>query len=130
MEARVVVPVTDSVEDKVVAPETVSVDERVVAPLTARVPPKEIESLSESVADPPKFISPPPVRFVPAETVILELERAEFAILVIVLFDPEIVLFSKVSVLVAPIKVVVTSGKVIILVAVGVQVKVPVGPPD
>ena len=121
---------TASVDDSVVAPDTASVDERVLAPETARVPLKEIEESRDRVVDPPKLTLPPPVKFVPAETVIDEFESAELEILVIVLLDPEIVLFCKVSVLVAPIKVVVASGKVIILAAVGVQVRVPVGPPD
>ena len=69
---------------------------KVVAPDTVRVPESETESFKLKVVDPPKLTSPPPERFVPAETVILELAKAEFEILVIVLSEPEIVLFVKV----------------------------------
>lgn len=78
------------------APVVVSVLERVVAPLTPKVPDKETESFRDKVADPPKLISPPPVKFVPAVTVILELVRAELGMLVMVLEEAFRVLLVKV----------------------------------
>lgn len=131
VEEKVVAPVTARVEDRVVAPVTVSAEERVEAPDTANVPPKVMESFKPIVAEEPNVISPPPVRLVPAETVILLLVKAELGILVRVLSDPEMDLFFKVSVVSVPTRVVVASGSVIIFgLPVGVQVKVPVGPPD
>ena len=130
VEERVVAPVTPSVDDRVVAPVTARVEERVVAPATVKVPVMDGESFKAMVAEEPKVISPPPVRLVPAVMVIFELARAELEILVMVLLDPLIVLLVKVCVLSIPTKVVVTSGRVMVLAAVGVQVRVPVGPPD
>ena len=113
-------PVADSIPSvvtfpvRVEAPVTAKVDESVVAPDTAKVPDKDTESFRETVTDPPKDTSPPPVRFVPAETVILELSSSELDI-----FWP--------SNDTSPV----ASGKVIVLAEpAGVQVKVPVGPPD
>ena len=88
-------------------------------------PAKVGESLPEIVIDEPNSTSPPPVRLVPAVTVTLWFAKAELGILVKVLSDPEIVLLVTVWVVLVPTKVVVASGKVIVLVWVGVQVKVP-----
>ena len=98
--------------------------------MTAKVPEMDGESFKAKVIDDPKLTSPPPDRLVPAVTVTLELVKAELGMLVKVLEEPEIDLLVRVSVVSFPTKVVVISGKVIVLVAVGVQVKVPAGPPD
>ena len=102
-----------------------------VAPETVKVPEREIESFKFKVVDPPKETVPPPERLVPAETVIEESDRAELGILEKLFDEPDKVLLVKVWVVSVPTRVVVASGKVMILAEpVGVQVKVPVGPPD
>ena len=58
-----------------------------------------ILSLREIVADDPREISPPPVRLVPGEIVILELDKALLGILVKVLLLPERLLLVRVWVL-------------------------------
>ena len=88
------------------------------------------EEAKDKVTELPKVTSPPPERLVPAVTVTLELDRAELGILVKVLDEPDKDLLVNVWVLSVPTKVVVASGRVMVLVAVGVQVRVPVGPPD
>ena len=127
---KVVAPVTPRVEERVVAPVVVKVDERIVGPVTVKVPAMVGESFKDIVADPPNTMSPPPVRLVPAVSVILLFVKAELDMLVKVLDEPEIVLLIRISVVSFPTKVVVKSGRLIVLVAVGVQVNVPVGPPD
>src|SRR3989344_6959663 len=99
-------------------------------PDTPKLPDRETLSFKFKVMDPPKATSPPPVRLVPAETVNLPLDKAEFGILVNVLEDPDIVLLVKVWVKSIPTRVVVPSGKVIVLSAVGTQVSVPAVPPE
>lgn len=109
-------------------PETAREEDKVLAPETASVPDNEMESFKERVVDPPSDTSPPPDKLVPGETVILELDKAELAILFKVLSEPEIVLLVNVWVVSVPTIVVVASGMVIVLAAVGVQVNVPVDP--
>lgn len=65
-------------------------------PPAVNVPLKEMESFKEMVAEEPKVISPPPVRLVPAVTVILLLLRAELGMLVKVLLEPDMDLLVKV----------------------------------
>ncbi len=118
-------PLTARSPVSVVFPVTARVEERVVAPVTVRVPEIEGEDFRLKVTDEPSDTSPPSARLVPAVTVTLELLKAELGILVKVLADPERDLLVKVSVVVLPTRVSVISGRVIILAAVGVQVKVP-----
>ena len=129
VEERVVAPVTANVLDRVLAPVTAKVEESVVAPETVKVPVMAGESFKAMVMELPSLTSPPPVRLVPAVTVILASVKAEAGMLVKVLSAPDIVLLVKVCVVSIPTRVVVASGRVITLAAVGVQVKVPVGPP-
>src|SRR3989344_3107101 len=82
-------------------------------PDTPKLPDIETLSFKFKVMDPPKATSPPPVRLVPAETVNLPLDKAEFGILVNVLEDPDIVLLVKVWVKSIPTRVVAVEGKVI-----------------
>lgn len=89
-------------------------------------PENEGESLAEMVIEPPKLTSPPPLKFVPALMVTLELERPELGILVKVFDEPDKLLLVRVWVVSVPSRVVVASGRVMILKAVGVQVRVPV----
>ena len=60
------------------------------------MPDRVTEFFKLKVVEPPKLTSPPPERFVPAETVILALVRAELGIFFKVLSEPEIVLLVKV----------------------------------
>ena len=60
------------------------------------MPLKETESFKFKVTEPPKLTSPPPDKLVPALTVTLELDKAEFGILEKVLDEPEIVLLVRV----------------------------------
>lgn len=73
----------------------------------------EIEgaSFKDRVIDEPKLTSPPPDKLVPAETVTLELVKAELGILVKVLDEPDKDLLVKVSVVSLPIRVVVVAGR-------------------
>lgn len=100
------------VDAKVAAPVTSRVEERIVAPLTVKVPEIVGEDFNDKVTESPRFASPPPVKFVPAEIVIFEFVKAEFGILVRVFVDPEIDLFVKVFVVSVPIKVVEEEGSV------------------
>jgi len=84
------VPVIEAGDEKSDRPITLRVELRVVAPETAKVPAKVIESFKDKVPDPPKTISPPPVKLVPAVTVTLELVKAELGILVKVFDEPDI----------------------------------------
>ena len=115
---------------KAVVPVTASVEDRVVAPDTVNVPDKDMESFKDNVIDEPSVTSPPPERLVPVETVTFGLDKAELGMDLKVLSEPESVLFVKVWVVSVPTRVVVASGTVTTLAAVGVQVRVPVEPPD
>lgn len=117
-------PVKETVEARVAAPF------KVLAPLTVKVPARETESDKARLTEPPKETDPPPDKLVPAERVMEELDKAELGILEKLLDEPDKVLLVRVWVVSVPTRVVVASGRVIVLATVGVQVKVPVGPPD
>lgn len=115
-----------------VSTSSVNVSPGAVAVPSANLTTPEItgELAKDKVIELPKVTSPPPLKLVPAVTVTLELVRAELGILVRVFEPPEMDLLVRVSVVSFPTRVVVASGRVMVLAAAGVQVRVPMGPPD
>ena len=91
----------------------------------------EGEEARLKVTELPRSTEPPPDMLVPAVTVREGLDRPELGILLKVLSLPEMVLLVSVWLVLVPTTVVVASGNVIVLLLdVGVQVMVPVTPPD
>lgn len=90
----------------------------------------ELVTVELKLIDPPSETDPPPAKPVPVLIVIVEFDRAELGILVMVLFEPLMVLFVRVWAAVSKTTLPVAFGNVIVWFVVGVQVKVPVGPPD